>query len=234
MESLQRGKEQEQHAYNGHPLKQNSSTVHAASYVRSSSRVLNWRQTGHTYASIRPFLKADGYTRTPACAPHFQETVKASNKRRKQSNSCSRAKVRRWSASALHPRDVRTTSLDTERVSEEDVHMSETSPSTFHIPLQIPLTVTLETAVRRTELWFQRWYPTTVSHRTLQNIAGMALSTNIRVEDLSLSTPPDGYCLFYSMMAAQYQDSWRYRRTALGFRLKRGRTTERRGKENEI
>ena len=73
-----------QHAYNGHPLKQNSSTVHAASCLRSSSRVLNWRQAGHTDASIRAFLKADGYTRTPVCAPHFQQTMKASNKRRKQ------------------------------------------------------------------------------------------------------------------------------------------------------
>ena len=52
--------------------------------------------------------------------------------------------MRRWGASALHPRDVRTTSLDTERVLEEDVHMSEISPSAFHIPVQIPLTVTLK------------------------------------------------------------------------------------------
>ena len=36
-------------------------------------------------------------------------------------------------------------------------------------------------------------------------------------EQILLPTPPDGYCLFYSVMAAGDQDNWRWKRSALGF-----------------
>ena len=77
--------------------------------------------------------------------------------------------------------------------------------------------LTRDTAVRRTVLWLEQWQPTTLSRSTIERIAQQTVSSCIRPEKLILQTPPDGYFLFYSIMAARDPDGWRYKRSALGF-----------------
>ena len=40
---------------------------------------------------------------------------------------------------------------------------------------------------------------------------------DVRVENIFLPTPPDGNCLLCSILACKTPDSWRHRRSALGF-----------------
>ena len=110
-------------------------------------------------------------------------------------------RTKRWCAEILQPQGV---------------------PSVVsHTSSQSSTKLQYETELRKAILWFALWRPTTLSLSTIQNIVRLAMTCNVGVEDFILQTPPDGLCLYYSLLAAQNQSGWRYKRSPLGFQRDR-------------
>ena len=63
-----------------------------------------------------------------------------------------------------------------------------------------------ETAIRRCHLWFSHWHPSTVSDRTIENVARLAQASDIKVENFVLAT----------LTIAFFTVSWQQRLKPLG------------------
>ena len=65
--------------------------------------------------------------------------------------------------------------------------------------------------------WFALWKPTVLDERTIRNIATLAASWKVSVDNIV-----DGYCLFYYIVAARDPRTWMQDRSPNGFQKHRG------------
>ena len=101
---------------------------------------------------------------------------------------------------------------DPQRPASQEVFKIATPQTMVTLPCE-----TIASATRKAHQWFRHWSPTTLLGRTIDIIAHVAVTFKIPVEQLVLVTPPDGYCLMYSLMTAKDPCRWLADRTPIGF-----------------